>query len=126
MKEDRVRLPRVRAPQQDDVRILDFTIRTGATARSEYRRQTGDARRVSSAVAAIDMITADHRPHELLSGIVQLVRRFGTTEHAERISAVFRELGLKTLRHAVQRLIQACRTMAAIFANQRTGQPFSQ
>jgi hypothetical protein len=59
MKKDRVRFPRVGTPQQDDLRVFRFAIRTGAAARSEDRRQTGDAGSVSSPVTAIDVV----RPH---------------------------------------------------------------
>ena len=61
VEEDRMRLPRVRAPQQDDVRVFHLAIRTGPASRTEYRRQTGDARGVSSTVAAIDIVGAHHR-----------------------------------------------------------------
>ena len=52
VEEDRVRLARVRSPQEDDVRLLDLAVGRRAAARTEHRRQTDDARSVSSAVAA--------------------------------------------------------------------------
>ena len=52
VEEDRMRLPGVRAPQEDDVRLLDLPVRRRPAARSEHRRQTDDARRVSGAVTA--------------------------------------------------------------------------
>src|SRR6185437_10063944 len=70
MEKNRVRLPRVGTPQQDDVRLFYFTIRAGSPARSEYRRQTGDAGGVSSTVAAVDVVAADHRPDKLLGHII--------------------------------------------------------
>src|SRR5215472_2391961 len=115
MKEDGVRLPRIGSPQQDDVRLFNLTIRAGAAARPEYRRQTGDAGGVSSTVATIDMVAADHRPHELLRGIIQLIGGFRATEHAERFGSVFCELSLETLRDAIEGLIPTCRTVAAVF-----------
>ena len=61
VEENRVRLPRVRSPQQNHIRLFNLAIRAGAAPRSEYRRQTGDARGVSSAVAAIDVVAAASR-----------------------------------------------------------------
>src|ERR1700732_2559043 len=89
MKEDRMRLPRVRTPQQDHVRFLNLTVRACPPARPKYRRQTDDARGVSSTVAAIYIVAADHRPHELLRNIVKFVGGFRATEHAERVGPVF-------------------------------------
>jgi hypothetical protein len=83
VEENRMRLPSIRSPQQDDVRLFNFAIRACSAARAEYRRQTGDAWRVSSPVAAVDVVAADHRPHELLRDVIQLVRRFRATEHSE-------------------------------------------
>ncbi len=51
VEEDRMGFARVRAPQDDQVRVLDLPIAAGAATSSEYRRQTGDARSVSGAVA---------------------------------------------------------------------------
>src|SRR5689334_1856601 len=83
VKENRVRLSRIRSPQQDHVRIFSFTIGTCAAARSEYRRQTGDAWGVSSSVAAIDVVCPHHGADKLLRRIVQLIGGLGATEHAE-------------------------------------------
>ena len=60
MKKDRVRLARVRAPQNGEVGLLDLFIGTRTASRTEYCRQTGDTRRVSSAVTAINIVAADH------------------------------------------------------------------
>lgn len=84
MKEDRVRLARIRPPEYDYVGPLELLIRARAAARSENRRQTDDARRVSSAVAAVDVVAADHAARELLSDIVHFVRRLRAAEHSER------------------------------------------
>ena len=56
VEEDRVRLARVRAPEEDEIGLLDLLVRARAAARSEYRRQTDDARGVSGAVAAVDVV----------------------------------------------------------------------
>ncbi len=98
MEKNRVRLARVRAPQKDHVRLFNFAVRTGAASRSEYRRQTGDAGGVSSAVAAIDVVAADHRAHELLRDVIQLVGGLRATEHAERPRPVPRDFAAECLR----------------------------
>ena len=58
MEEDRVILARVRAPEEDDVRLLHFPVGAGAAACSKDRRQTDDARSVSRPIATIDVVGA--------------------------------------------------------------------
>jgi hypothetical protein len=119
MKEDRMRLPRVRTPKQDNVRLFNLTIRAGAAARPKYRRQTDDARGVSSTVAAIYIVAADHRPHELLRNIVEFVGGFRATEHAERVRPVFFFLGTEAFSYPVQSLIQSGGMVRSIFTDKR-------
>src|SRR6266853_6877899 len=83
VKENRMRLSRVRSPQQDHVRIFGFTIGTCSPARSEYRRQTGDAGGVSSSVAAIDVVCPHHGADKLLRCVVQFIGGLGAAKHAE-------------------------------------------
>src|SRR5580704_19772376 len=83
MEENRVRLARIRSPKQNDVRIFNLAIRASATTGSENRRQTGDARGMSSPVAAINVVGAHDAADEFLRGVIQFVGRLGTTEHAE-------------------------------------------
>lgn len=70
VKENRMRFPGVRSPEQDNVSVFDFAIRTGPPACSEYGRQTGDARGMSSPVAAIDVVRAYHAADEFLRGVI--------------------------------------------------------
>ena len=88
VEEDRVRLSRVRPPEQDDVRFLDLPVGVRPPTGPEHRRQTGDTRRVSRAVAAIDVVAAEHHARELLRDEVHLVRALGATEHPERVRAM--------------------------------------
>ena len=74
MEKDGVRLPRVRPPEQDHVRFFNLAVRTRTAARSKDRRQTDDTGGVSSPIAAVDVVAADHRANELLGDVVQLVR----------------------------------------------------
>jgi hypothetical protein len=74
MKEDRVGFARIRAPQKDQVRVLDFPIRTRASSCTKNRRQTGDARRVSSPVTTVNVIAADDDTGKLLRHEIHLVR----------------------------------------------------
>ncbi len=73
VEEDRVRLPRIRPPQQDPVRFFNLAVRTRPAARPEDRRQTDDAGGVSSPVATVDIVAPDHRADEFLGNVVQLV-----------------------------------------------------
>jgi hypothetical protein len=76
VKEDRVRLPRVRSPQEDEVSLFSLTIRRRSSSGSEHCRQTGDARGVSSPVAAVDVVAVHDGARELLRHEVHLVGRF--------------------------------------------------
>src|SRR5215469_16660373 len=121
MEENRVRFARVRAPQQNEVRILHLLIRTGGPARSENRRQTGDAWRVSSSVAAINVVAAHHCAHKLLRHVVQFVCRFRTTEHPYGTRSVLPDLLLQPGNYAIERFLPACGTVSLSFAYQWSG-----
>ena len=81
MEEDRVGIASIRPPQDDYVSFFQGLVGTRAASRSEDRRQTDDAGSVSSAVAAIDIISADHRTGELLRHEVHLIRGLGAAKH---------------------------------------------
>ena len=83
MEEDRMRLSGVRTPENDRVGALDLLVRTRPAAGPEYRRQTDDARGVSSPVAAIDVIAAHDRTSELLCDVVHLVGSLRAAKHSE-------------------------------------------
>jgi hypothetical protein len=125
MEENRMRFPGIRAPEKDDIRFFDFAVRTRAAARAENRRQTGDARRVSSAVAGIDVVATDHGADEFLSGIVQLIGRFGTTEHSKCTRAMRRNLALDPRDDQIESLVPGCGTVLAVLPNQRRNQPLA-
>lgn len=122
MKKDWVRFPRIGAPKQDDVSIFSFAIRAGASARPEYRRQTGDAGRVSSSVAAIDIVRPYHGPDELLRRIVQLVGGLGAAEHSEIARIILGNRLFEGRGNAIQSFVPRGRTMPAVFADQRLRQ----
>src|SRR6266404_1205838 len=91
MEEDRVRVARVRAPEDDHVRTLaQLLVGAGSTAGTKHRRQTDDARGVSGAVTAVDVVGAESDPGELLSREVQLVRGLGAAEEAGHLPLVDR------------------------------------
>src|SRR5258706_16073396 len=123
VKEDGVRLPRVRAPKQHQIRFRNFAVRTRTAAQSEDCRQTDDTRGVSSAVAAIDIVASDHRTNEFLSDVVQLVLGFRATEHAERLRPPLLDLSAKALGHGIERLIPSNGTKRAVLADHRLGEP---
>jgi hypothetical protein len=105
MEENRMRLAGVRAPEKNYIRLFHFAIGTRSAARAEYRRQTGDARRVSSPVAAIDVVATDYGANEFLRGIVQLIGRFGTTEHSKCARAARRNLTLDPLDDQIESFV---------------------
>jgi len=123
MEEDRMRLPGVGTPKQDYIRFFNLAIRTCPSARAENRRQTDDAGGVSSPIAAINIVAADHRANELLGSVVQLVGRLGATEHAERSRAMLLDLRPEALGHPVKSLVPCGGTMRTVFANERLSQP---
>src|SRR5215467_9920855 len=117
-----MRFASIRAPKQDDVRVFDLAIRTGPASRSENRRQTGDARGVSSPVTTVDIVRAHDGANELLGDVVQLVDGLGAAEHTE-IAVIFLSDRLAERgRDAVHRLIPGSRAMSAIVTDERLGQ----
>ena len=90
LEHDRMRLAGVRAPEHEDVRLLQLLVGRGAASGTEHGRQPGDRRGVSGPVAAVDVVRADHAAHELLRGVVQLVRGLGAREHADGVRPVGR------------------------------------
>jgi hypothetical protein len=123
MKEDRVRLARIRSPEQNQVGVLELLIGTRAAACPEYRRQTDDARSVSSPVAAVDIVAADDGTCELLRDIVHLVRRLRAAEHPERARGVTVAGIAQCGRNAVQSFLPRCASQVLTIAYERVRQP---
>ena len=123
MEKDRMRLARVRAPKQDHVGLFDFAVRARPAARSEHCRQTDDARRVSSPVAAVDVVGADDLAGELLGDVVELIGGLGAAEEAEAAGTGRAELALDALSRPIERFLPARRPQLALRADQRLGQP---
>ena len=82
VEEDRVRLARVRAPEEDHVRLLDLAVGDRAAARAEHRRQTDDAGGVSGPVAAVDVVRTHAAARTSAPGS-SLVRRLRAREIQE-------------------------------------------
>ena len=80
VEEDRMRFARIGSPQNDQVGLFDFLVRSCAATRSEDRRQTGDAGSVSGAVTAIDVVAADNDAGKLLAQEIQFVGCLGAAE----------------------------------------------
>jgi hypothetical protein len=119
MKENRMRFARIGSPKKDHVRLFDLLIGIRTTACTKDRRQTGDARGVSSTVAAIDVVAADHNAGELLCNKVQFVRCLRTAEKAKRCPSMLVDNGLQTPRREVHSFIPA----RGLSLNQRLGEP---
>src|ERR1700757_1545989 len=115
MKENRVGFPGIGAPEENEVRLRHFLIRTGGAARAEHRRQTGDARGVSSAVATVNVVTADDRADEFLRDVVQLVGCFRAAEHAKGARPVFLDLTAQPCSDEIERLLPTCRSVTVGF-----------
>ena len=123
MEKDGMGFACVRTPKQDDAGLLNFAVRAGSAASPENRRQTDDAGGVSSAVAAVDVVRADHRAHKFLSHVVELIGGFRATEHAEGARPMLFDLCAESGRDAVQSLLPTRRAMLAVLADERGPQP---
>jgi hypothetical protein len=117
MKKNRMGLAGVRAPQKNYIRLFNFAVGAGAPSRTEYRRQTGDAGGVSSAVAAIDVVAADHCANEFLRGVIQFIGRFRATEHSKRARPAQSDFGTDAFGDAIESLFPCRGTMLSIFAD---------
>src|SRR4051794_13825765 len=123
MKEDRMRLPGIAPPEDDDIRLLDLLIGGRPAAHSEDCRQTDDAGGVSGPVAAIDVVAAHRQPGELLRQVVHLVRRFGAAEEAEGLWTLLLDSGPEAGSGPVERLVPAGGPKSAVFTDERGGKP---
>jgi hypothetical protein len=110
MKENRMCLPGIGSPEKNHICLFNLLIGVCATARTKNRRQTGDARRMSSAVATIDVVTAQYNARELLSNEVHFVGRLGAAEQSKGLATVLLDNGLQTARRKIQRLFPTSRT----------------
>jgi hypothetical protein len=117
MKKNRMGLAGVRAPQKNYIRLFNFAVGAGAPSRTEYRRQTGDAGGVSSAVAAIDVVAADHRTNEFLRGVIQLVGRFRAAEHSKCAWPVQSDFAANSFGDAIESFFPCRGTMFSVFAD---------
>ena len=124
MEEDRMRFARVRSPQENDVGILRFQVRVRAATRTENRRQTDDARGVSSSVATIDVVRSKNGSRELRREKVHLVRRSRATEDAERVGPMLGDDAPKAVGRRIERFVPRRRCQYAVAADHRFRQPF--
>jgi hypothetical protein len=104
MEKNGVGFARVGAPKKNDVRVFNFAVGACAPARSENRRQTGDARGMSRSVTTIDVVTADDRANEFLRGVVEFVGGLGAAEHAKRTRSVLANLFADATRDTIESL----------------------
>ena len=88
VKEDRMGLPGVGTPENDDIGGMDLLVRARPSARAEDRRQTDDRRGVSGPVAAVDVVGADDGADELAGEIVDLVRGLRAGEESEGVGTL--------------------------------------
>jgi hypothetical protein len=121
VKKDGVSLPRVRAPQNDEVGVLNLAKRTRPASCTKDRRQTGDAGGVSSAITTVDVVGAHDGPGELLGKKIQLVRRLRAAKHSEALRSVPLGYAPKVACGAVKSLTPTGGTKLPVFPNQRMG-----
>src|SRR3989449_11483455 len=124
VKKNRMSVPGVRTPQQDYFTLFNFAVRTRPAPRSKNRRQTGDARGMSSAVTTVDVVGADYRAHKFLRHVIQLIGGLRATEHPERMRPVLFNLFAESRGHPVERFIPARRAMLPVLAKQRSWESF--
>ena len=115
-------LSRVGSPQDDEVRVLYLAIGTCAAAHSKDRRQTDDARSMSSAVTAIDVVAAHDHTSEFLGHEIHFVGGLRTAEQPEALAAVGAAGLAKARGGAGERFVPASRAELAIVANKRRGE----
>src|SRR5262249_45077442 len=97
----------------------DLPVGTGPASGTENCRQTGDTRRVSSAVTTVNVITADDQPGKLLSHEVRLVGGLRAAEQSERLRSAPCHGSLKALSRAGQRLIPRSGPSATLLTDER-------
>src|SRR4029077_11305581 len=95
----------VRAPEEDEVGLLDLLVGARPPARTEHRRQSGDAGSVSRAVAAVDVVAAEDGAGELLGDEVHLVRALRAAEEPEGVRAVLGDHTPQARGGPVERLV---------------------
>jgi hypothetical protein len=98
VEEDRVRFTGVRAPQDNEIGLLDLAIRTRATTSTKNSRQTGDAWCMSGAITTVNVIAPHHHTGELLRHEIRLVAGLRATKQPERLWPVPVDGGLKAIR----------------------------
>jgi hypothetical protein len=98
VEEDRVRFTGVRAPQDNEIGLLELAIRTRATTGTKNCRQTGDAGCMSGAIATVNVIAPHDDTGKLLRHEVCLVAGLRATKQPERLWPVLGDGGLKAMR----------------------------
>jgi branched-chain amino acid aminotransferase len=122
MEKDWMRLARVAAPKNDRVGTFGLFVRARASAGTEDRRQTDDARSVSRSVAAIDVIASGNDAREFLRCVIDFVRGLRAAEHAVRARTISRTRVRDSLRGAIERLVPGRWSQGIAVANERLGQ----
>jgi hypothetical protein len=117
MEKDGMSFPRVRAPKKNGIRLFNLAIGAGASARTENRRQTGDAWGMSSPVATIDVVATDDGADKFLGGVVELVGGLGTAEHAKGARPVPANFAADPVRDAIESFFPCRWAMLSVFAD---------
>ena len=102
--------------------MLDLLIRAGTAACPEDRRQTDDARGVSSSIAAVDVVAADDATSELLRDVVHFVGGLRAAEHPVRAGRVAIARVAQRRRRAVEGFVPRGSPQIAAFTYERMRQ----
>src|SRR5439155_26826711 len=103
--------------------VLDLLVGVRAPAGPEHRRQTDDARSVSSPVTAVDVVGAEGDPGQLLNHEVDLVGGLRTAEQANGLRAPVADRPLEAARGALEGHVPAGSPKFAALADERVRKP---
>src|SRR4030042_4947319 len=108
----------VSSDSQDTLSISNLGYRVGHSAAAEACGQTGHSGRVSEAGTVVDVVSAHHRPGELLENEIVLVGALGGRYGNELVPFVVRQLAC----YQVESLAPACLDeLAVLLLDKRHG-----
>jgi hypothetical protein len=122
MEEDRMGVASVGPPDDDEVRLFDLLVGTRSSSQAKDRRQTDDARGMSGAVTAIDVVASHDHARKLLGEEVEFIRGLRTAKDSKSLRAVVFNGPAETLRRAVKRFLPGGWTKTVLIPDERCRQ----
>ena len=120
--DDRMRVGRVRADQEQGLRVLDLADAVGHGAGAERQGEAGDGGRVAGGRALVHVVRAAGGARQLLREVVLLVRAAAGTEDRDAVRAVPLADFPHPLSDERERLVPRRLAERAVLADQRLGQ----